>query len=90
MFQIFNEEFGEDLRRQWLGTQLGCDKSQLWHYTKDVLKRLRMAPKASKNKTEDEYKLPDKIPEGTILTTIAKKQLRVGKSIGKQLAMILL
>ena len=47
-----------------------------------------MAPKASKNKTEDEYKLPDKIPEGTILTTIAKKQLRVGKSIGKQLAMI--
>ena len=47
-----------------------------------------MAPKASKNKTEDEYKLPDKIPEGTILTTIAKKQLRVGKSIGKQQAMI--
>ncbi len=42
-----------------------------------------MAPKASKNKEEDEYKLPDKIPEGTILTTIAKKQFRVGKSIGK-------
>ncbi len=47
-----------------------------------------MAPKASKHKAANGYTLPNKIPEGTILTTITKKKFRLGKSIGKFFALI--
>ena len=42
-----------------------------------------MAPKALKNNTTNGCILPDKIPEGTILTTVTKKKYRLGKLIGK-------
>lgn len=41
-----------------------------------------MPPKASKRKAANGYKLPDHIPEGTIVTGTNKKQFRLGKSIG--------
>jgi len=43
-----------------------------------------MPPKASKRKAANGYKLPDHIPEGTIISGIGKnpKQFRLGKSIG--------
>ena len=41
-----------------------------------------MPPKASKRKAANGYKLPDPIPEGTIITGTNKKQFRLGKSIG--------
>merc|ERR1712156_913526 len=44
----------------------------------------KMPPKASKRKAANGYKLPDHIPEGTIISGIGKnpKQFRLGKSIG--------
>ena len=44
-----------------------------------------MPPKAAgvKRKAANGYKMPEKLTEGTILTTITKKQFRIGKSIGK-------
>lgn len=41
-----------------------------------------MPPKSLKRKAANGYKMPEKIPEGTLLTTLSKKQFRVGKSIG--------
>jgi hypothetical protein len=44
-----------------------------------------MPPKtAPKRKAANGYKMPEKLAEGTILTTISKKQFRIGKSIGNQ------
>jgi hypothetical protein len=42
-----------------------------------------MPPKAAvKRKAANGYKMPEKLAEGTVLTTIGKKQFRIGKSIG--------
>merc|ERR1712029_692052 len=41
-----------------------------------------MPPKASKRKAANGYKLPEPIPNGTIITGTNKKQFRIGKSIG--------
>jgi hypothetical protein len=43
-----------------------------------------MPPKvAAKKKTANGYKMPEKLTEGTILTTIRNMKFRTGKSIGK-------
>jgi len=40
-------------------------------------------PKPAKRKATAMYQMPEKITEGTILTTLSKKQFRVGKAIGQ-------
>ena len=45
--------------------------------------RNKMPPKAGvKRKAANGYKMPEKLDEGTVLTSLHKKQFRVGKSIG--------
>ena len=42
-----------------------------------------MPPKAGvKRKAANGYKMPEKLPTGTILTALNKKQFRIGQSIG--------
>jgi hypothetical protein len=42
-----------------------------------------MPPKAGvKRKAANGYKMPEKLDEGIILTSLNKKQFRIGKSIG--------
>jgi hypothetical protein len=43
-----------------------------------------MPPKSSmKRKAANGYKMPEKMPEGTVLTSLNKKQFRIGKSVGQ-------